>query len=224
MAEEKEKRITQIIIDKSLKPQSNLTNNALPLSKIPRLKKRLPQPKVLVTSYEAPTVDTLFKQHPSDPWEKYTEIMKILHFEGEVSLAIRKASPRMTVCIREFPEKEAQKTLFSYEQLHHINIASVIEAFCTPQLLYIVFERTHFCLEQMIKCPLYPTKEQIAATVGQVSGKPRTYFYSILLTNVDFRRLMLFKEQGPFTWTFIMFQRSFKSSRRDKIRYELTKP
>lgn len=216
MAEEKEKRITQIIIDKSLKPQSlsrtlNSTSNALPLSKIPRLKKRLPQPKVSVASNEAPTVDTLFKQHPSDPWEKYTEIMKILHFEGEVSLAIRKTSPRATVCIREFPEKEAQKTLFSYEQLHHINIASVIEAFCTPQLLYIVFERTHFSIEQIIKCPLYPTKEQLAATVGQVSGKPCNYFPSILLINIDFGRLVLFKKQRPFAWTFIMFQCSFKS-------------
>lgn len=181
MAEEKEKRITQIIIDKSQKSQSlsrrlNSTNNALPLSKIPRLKKKLPQPKVSVTNNETLTVDMLFKQHPSDPWEKYTEIMKILHFEGEVSLAICKTSPRTTVCIREFPEKEAQKTLFSYEQLHHLNITSVIEAFCTPQLLYIVFERTHFSLEQMIQCPLYPTKEQLAATVGQVSSKPCNYF------------------------------------------------
>lgn len=205
-----EKRITQIIFDKSLKPQSlsrNLSpaNYALPQSKIPRLKKKSPQPKVSVSSDEAPTVDILFKQHPNSPWEKYTEIMKVLHFEGEVSLVIRKRSPRTTACIREFPEEKAQETLFSYEQLQHLNITSVIEAFCTPQLLYIVFERTYFSLEQMIQCPLYPTKEQLAATVGQVSTKLCDSFYSAIPINIDFRWSMLLKKQEPCPWPLIMF-------------------
>lgn len=175
---EKEKRITQIIIE----PQSssrtfNPTGHTLPKSsKVPRLKKSLPQPKVSVSGDDTSTVGILFPTYPNDPWKKYTEIMKILHFEGEVSLVISKKSPRTIVCIREFPAKKTQETIFSYEQLHHINIASVIEAFSTTKLLYIVFERTHFSLEQMIQCPLYPTKEQLAATVGQVSSKPCDYF------------------------------------------------
>ncbi|KAL7783594.1 kinase-like domain-containing protein [Trichoderma ceciliae] len=173
-----EKRITQIFIDPSLKPQnlsqqSSSTERALPQSRIPRLKRNLPRLAPLASGDEAQpsnasVLSVSIKQHPGNPWAEYREVLKVLNFEGTVSLAIRKRSPRAVVNIREYPGEKAAETLFTYSQLHHINIVSIVEAFCTPEMLYIAFEWTQFSLEQIIQCPIYPTIAQLAAILGQI--------------------------------------------------------
>lgn len=103
------------------------------------------------------------------PWEQYEKVYD-LELAGAVEVAVRKKAPVHLVHVRRFSNAESEKVLHRFRQLLHPNIVVALDVFMNNDGLYVVLEHMSIALERIVTSPAYPTEQQLAAILGQVSG------------------------------------------------------
>ncbi|KAH6664583.1 hypothetical protein B0J14DRAFT_607286, partial [Halenospora varia] len=94
----------------------------------------------------------------------YIEVLN-LDLNGLIIVAEQKSPPSRLVAIKVFPLKAAKKALYRHQHIKHNNIVTVLDAFTTKTLLYIVLKHLPISLRQVVKGAKYPTKQQLAAII-----------------------------------------------------------
>lgn len=117
-------------------------------------------------------IQTVIKTSFGTPWKHYIKSsIELVDLAGKVKIARKQESPSVNVAIRKFPKQNSKDVLSYASQFKHHNIISVLEAFFTDSSFYLVFEEAFQCLEHLVQSPIYPTCEQLAIILGQVSSK-----------------------------------------------------
>lgn len=108
--------------------------------------------------------------HQGAPWKQYKRVVGLLDLGDKVFVAREHSSSTNRVGIRRFPRsaKEAE-TLSWFRDLRHPSIVSALEAFVANKILYIILEEMHMPLGCIIKCPRFPTSDELGVIMGQVN-------------------------------------------------------
>lgn len=101
------------------------------------------------------------------PWKYYEKIYDLV-LAGPVQVAVRRTDPVELVHVRTFANPGAEKALYRYQHIQHVNIITALDAFTTDTDLYVVLEAMPVSLEQVVQSPAYPSEPQLAAILGQV--------------------------------------------------------
>ncbi|KAM0540217.1 hypothetical protein ACHAO7_011402 [Fusarium culmorum] len=146
----------------------------------------LPKPPEVDFQATSSRVDQTIKQPPSNsevihreiktsygkPWEYYIKSpIEFLDLSGRVRIARKRTSPSFCVGVRRFPKQNGDEIMARAFRFDHHNIASAFEAFVTDSFLYMVFEEAVQGLDHLVQSPIYPSCEQLAVILGQVSVK-----------------------------------------------------
>ena len=106
-------------------------------------------------------------QHTS-PWNSYDGKYE-LQIEEFITVAVKKTSPGILVTIKAINESSSDEKILMLQSLQHECFSIPRDIFRFEQSLYIVFDYIPVSLFEVVLCPAYPSEEQLAAILGQVS-------------------------------------------------------
>jgi hypothetical protein len=107
------------------------------------------------------------------PWGIYTKIYN-LKLDCWVTVAAAKGPSRKRVAVKSFSEPDSYQKVRMLYQIRHDNFVTVLESFSFEETFYVVLERMAITLDQIVVSPPYPSEQELAAILGQVSQADRT--------------------------------------------------
>jgi hypothetical protein len=127
-------------------------------------------------SKEADPVSQIAQSQPEivrvqegSPWKVYEDRYRLELGTWVTVVGKRPREMGQVFVVKSLSGPNAEKDLNLIQQLRHDNFLSVHEIFAYESSFYIVYERVHISLDDIVASPAYPDEAELASIIWQVS-------------------------------------------------------